>query len=73
MLLAVCAGEARVAASGPGESVGPDEVFEDPMFGRRQVMMSAHLMSDPLFGYELPAHNAKNKNECYLTLCEVRG
>ena len=50
MLLAVCAGEARVAASGPGESSGPDEVFEDPMSGRRQVMMSAHLMSDPLFG-----------------------
>ena len=66
MLLAECAGEARVAASGPGESIGPDEVFEDPMSGRRQVMMmNGHFVRSTFLVYKLPAHNAI---KCYLTL-----
>lgn len=61
MLLAECAGEARVAASGPGESIGPDEVFEEPMSGRRRqvMMMNAHFVRSTFLVYELPAHNAK--------------
>ena len=68
MLLAECAGEARVAASGPGESIGPDEVFEEPMCGRRQVMMmNAHFVRSTFLVYELPAHNAKQSMLPYLT------
>lgn len=74
MLLAECAGETRVAASGPGESIGPDEVFEEPMSGRRQVMMmNAHFVRSTFLVYLMNCQRTTLNNNNVTLHLNVRG